>query len=373
MEGQNKKRKGDKKGTFTWFPTAVLADDKTKPIELVDVYAAPILNPKSTSTILRILSEKFPLNNLQHLKRVQVIRNPSKHDKQLEVILCLAKDVECFKANVNLDAIFRSIDLDTCALGQPYLAKAAKYAPLTRQQFEAASRHWSTSFHENKQLTQAIEGQLFTVSEKQKMEKFMTLAVEAAKKGQQEGMEPIGATMVDPSNDDIIAVCYDLRKSNQHPLFHAVMVCIDLVAASQKAGVYNFKGADFSCQRFTDCKDGLNDVNVINDHSGCHDKTDIDAVSGRSVHRVITETNEKSDAYLCTGYDLYVTREPCTMCSMALVHSRVHRVFYGSSHVDGALGSQYKLHTQTGVNHHFEVFSGIMGNECQQLNNRRSP
>ncbi|KAJ3280629.1 adenosine deaminase, tRNA-specific 3 [Blyttiomyces sp. JEL0837] len=32
--------------------------------------------------------------------------------------------------------------------------------------------------------------------------------------------------------------------------------------------------------------------------------------------------------YLCSGYDLFITREPCVMCSMALVHSRIRRVYY---------------------------------------------
>lgn len=41
---------------------------------------------------------------------------------------------------------------------------------------------------------------------------------------------------------------------------------------------------------------------------------------------------------------------------MALVHSRVNRVFYSTPHVDGGLGSKYKVHMQAGLNHHFDVF-----------------
>lgn len=55
-------------------------------------------------------------------------------------------------------------------------------------------------------------------------------------------------------------------------------------------------------------------------------------------------------------------------CAMALVHSRIRRVFYGcSDNVLGALGSRYKIHTQTGLNHHFEVFSGLLEEECRSF------
>ena len=51
---------------------------------------------------------------------------------------------------------------------------------------------------------------------------------------------------------------------------------------------------------------------------------------------------------------------------MALVHSRIRRVFYGCSDSGmGALGSRYKIHTQTGLNHHFEVFCGVLEDECR--------
>jgi len=61
--------------------------------------------------------------------------------------------------------------------------------------------------------------------------------------------------------------------------------------------------------------------------------------------------------YLCTGYDCYVVREPCAMCAMALVHSRVRRVVYcHPDPVGGALGGALRLHGRRSLNHHYQVY-----------------
>ena len=53
---------------------------------------------------------------------------------------------------------------------------------------------------------------------------------------------------------------------------------------------------------------------------------------------------------------------------MALVHSRVQRVFYGAPDpLTGGLGSLYKIHTQPRINHHFEVYRGVLEHECNDL------
>jgi tRNA(Arg) A34 adenosine deaminase TadA len=64
------------------------------------------------------------------------------------------------------------------------------------------------------------------------------------------------------------------------------------------------------------------------------------------------------NAYLCSGLDLYLQQEPDLMASMALVHSRIRRVFYRHSDAaHGALGSgRGHIHCLRELNHHYRVF-----------------
>lgn len=72
--------------------------------------------------------------------------------------------------------------------------------------------------------------------------------------------------------------------------------------------------------------------------------------------------------YMCSGYDLFVTREPCVMCSMAILHSRFKRVCYGTEDAEfGGLGSVFRIHTEKSLNHHFAVYKGLLRDECKTL------
>ena len=78
-------------------------------------------------------------------------------------------------------------------------------------------------------------------------------------------------------------------------------------------------------------------------------------------------TAEPSPAqyHLCAGCDIYVTLEPCAMCAMALVHSRVRRLVYALPALGaGALGSRYQLHAEKSLNHHFGVVAGMLRSEA---------
>jgi len=71
--------------------------------------------------------------------------------------------------------------------------------------------------------------------------------------------------------------------------------------------------------------------------------------------------------YLCTGFDIYITKEPGIFEAMALVHSRIRRViFHEDNPNDGGLGgtgSKTSVHCLPGTNHHYRVFR-----YCNRLN-----
>jgi tRNA(Arg) A34 adenosine deaminase TadA len=58
--------------------------------------------------------------------------------------------------------------------------------------------------------------------------------------------------------------------------------------------------------------------------------------------------------------DLYVTVEPCVMCSGAIIHSRIKRVIFGACEIKtGAIISQYQLFSNETVNKHTQVIGPI--------------
>jgi tRNA(adenine34) deaminase len=72
--------------------------------------------------------------------------------------------------------------------------------------------------------------------------------------------------------------------------------------------------------------------------------------------------------YRLPGCELFVTLEPCAMCSGAMLHARLARVVYGASDPKtGACGSIVNLFEQDQLNHHTELVGGVMAQECGAL------
>ena len=69
--------------------------------------------------------------------------------------------------------------------------------------------------------------------------------------------------------------------------------------------------------------------------------------------------------YRLVDCTLYVTLEPCAMCSGAMQHARIAKLIYGASDPKtGACGSVLNLMAEPKLNHHCEVLGGVMADEC---------
>jgi tRNA(adenine34) deaminase len=69
--------------------------------------------------------------------------------------------------------------------------------------------------------------------------------------------------------------------------------------------------------------------------------------------------------YRLVDCTLYVTLEPCAMCTGAIQHARIARLVYGASDPKtGACGSVVNLMAEPKLNHHAEVVTGVMAEAC---------
>lgn len=294
---------------LTWTLRPVLPENVTaETVDTVNVFVDTIVDRTQTSKIVKRLAEpQCAVPALSHLKRV----------KNGQTVILMAADGldpdQC--VNVLTGKGFDFVGLS----GQPAVVPVPGSAPKTIRQYRWARELWPCNFHPDKRLESVLAGEYFDELELTAIDGHMRAALECAGVG-----DGVGAVVVDPANGQTIARSSDSRA--EHPVKHATMRVVDMVAMTQGGGAWvRSEPADVSS-------------------------------AGR----------DKTGPYLCTGYDVYVTREPCVMCAMALVHSRARRVFYGYSRpADGGLGGLVSIHLLDGINHRFDVFAGVLEPECR--------
>jgi len=84
---------------------------------------------------------------------------------------------------------------------------------------------------------------------------------------------------------------------------------------------------------------------------------------------VLTQAAAKQGDWRLDGATVYVTKEPCPMCSGAMLMARVRRVCYALPDPKmGCLGGATNLNDLPRVNHHFEITAGgVLEDECREL------
>lgn len=136
-------------------------------------------------------------------------------------------------------------------------------------------------------------------------EKYMKQAIRQAQKAYALGEVPIGCVIV--YEDKVIGRGYNRRNTDKNTLSHAEITAIN--KASKKTGDWRLEG--------------------------------------------------------CT---LYVTLEPCQMCSGAIVQARISKVVIGSMNPKaGCAGSVLNILNMPEFNHQAETITGILEEECSQM------
>jgi tRNA-specific adenosine deaminase 3 len=352
-----------------WKLRAVLGEDALLPVPLVPALAAQIINKKETSRLIQKLNMVLPLPTLQHLKRVK-----SSKDYILLLLWPLpsspspASEQHCDKDNQlpGVQDRLSATRIDLAAV-QARLTEAgveptvfeenfrveyvAEFAPLTRHQFDRLKgdkdTYWPCNFHEDKYFESLVNGNhdLWSDTNHDLQEMYMLKA--------QSYHPQSGGVVVDPSTNKIIA---EGHGTPGHPLHHTVLNLVDLVARSQGGGALQHTSSVPTFNYNKELRDKKGE-----DGGGEEEKP---TTSHNHLKRYGSiaqlSTVPKTGPYLCTGYDVYLSKEPCHMCSMALIHMRTRRVFYSSKSRDGALGTSDKIHTLHGLNHRYEVYAGIL-------------
>ncbi|MBQ7961644.1 MAG: nucleoside deaminase [Clostridia bacterium] len=133
---------------------------------------------------------------------------------------------------------------------------------------------------------------------------LMTRAIELAKQAASEGEVPVGAVIA--RDGEIIAEGRNMREKGKNALYHAEIIAIDNACKT------------LDSWRLEDCV-------------------------------------------------LYVTLEPCPMCTGAIINSRISKVVYGAYDLKaGSVDSVINLFSLP-YNHRPELQEGFMENECRQL------
>lgn len=82
----------------------------------------------------------------------------------------------------------------------------------------------------------------------------------------------------------------------------------------------------------------------------------------------IQEANRVEGNWRLLDTTLFVTIEPCVMCSGAIGLARIPQVVYGAANQKfGAAGSLYDILTDQRLNHRVEVETGILEEACAQI------
>jgi tRNA-specific adenosine deaminase 3 len=193
----------------------------------------------------------------------------------------------------------------------PRIQKVSRWPAYTTRQAAEFNSLWPTTLR--KDSTRVIK---ISTDELEIMTTFMrhNISLSMEKRKESPGDLLVSAILVDSRTSKILLTAHDTRVSTSHPLNHAIMNLLNKLPSLLPAEVS------------------------------------------------LVRRNE-DDQYYASMYDVYITHEPCTMCCMALVHSRIRRLIFWQGTATGAreIGWMKGDDIDGLLNHRFLSFEGIPG------------
>lgn len=385
----------------SWIARPILNPDFTDDPSLEDVYVGVLKQKKDISTAIQSISSILP--GFQHLKRCSSNKlllaplNCTKVSTEMEN----SSEKPCILTEDKLKIMLREKGFDLSLLEDNFqILKVPGRRVKTKAQATRASNIWPLNFHPDPNIECLIDGSIFTEHQLNLIERYMNVAVEAAELAAVGDENCNGsAVIVDPEDGRILAIA--ASKIDQHPMWHAAMLVVDLVAKLQGGGAWKLESKFEQSGDNSEATDSTEKIeNYVTrevkikrkyvEEAPLYYPTSLSKINlpkeeslvsslvirrGRrnngSKHKTeqtgATNT-EKCGPYLCTGYWAFLLMEPCPLCAMALLHSRVLRIFYGiSNKATGVLGTKTVLHAVPGLNHRYQVWSGVLEQECQRV------
>lgn len=269
-------------------------------VPVLKEYWVACINPKESAHILKLNKEKFQYTT----EALKHLKRMKKLEDKLYVLICPVDDVSYTWLLDTLEEVLNDVSLEKIKI------------PMNKPFDKEINHMWSEQYWpllwKGNPLVQDLN-EIYKQLDITKITKYMLMLVELSK-NPKSGLLPIVTVVVDPVNDEVISITHDER-TDFDPIKHSVMDSIGQIATKE-------------LERRQICD------------------------------------NKDTNKYLCLNYHVYTTHEPCTMCSMALVHSRISQLVYlKESHKTGGIGKdsghREMIHLSCALNWKFEAFKYI--------------
>uniref|UniRef100_A0A060T756 ARAD1D00770p n=1 Tax=Blastobotrys adeninivorans TaxID=409370 RepID=A0A060T756_BLAAD len=306
----------------------IKSSEDHRSLELIDAWYT-IIPAQLSSKLLAHLKNVLPedKHSLNHLRRLVKIDSENTSQVCLKVIVCTVDTVADKQQIVQFvrDALGDSLDNVTVDT-----AKIPRFQAYTKEQAaEWSSQSWPILWRGN---PAAIKTALDD-KEVDRIVHYLGVVSEMSKNADSSQL-PVATIIVDPIRDRIVARQCDDRNGSGNPLAHSIMNAAVEAARVEAERRENGNAIE------------NNNTNTNGNEDGNGNEEDKDG-------------DDRN--YLCLDMHVYTTHEPCVMCAMALIHSRIARLVYihpspKTGAIEPSSGAGTCVHWTKGLNWKYEAW-----------------